>query len=179
MTFADLDLLRIRLVSSCVNSSAAQSVRPGPTSWACVLSSAAPSGPVLSLLTFATCSGMALPALPSLLMRRVPIERAHFSSPTGDSPFSDDFFHSLSLRFDVSHVLARIWQMWCSLLLQRTQLLRSPSATSLLQVRTVSQSLIPLVASFFAFLLQPRSAPHCGSVRLEVQPRRPGHQARW
>ena len=25
--------------------------------------------------------------------------RAHFSSPTGDSPFSDDFFHSLSLRF--------------------------------------------------------------------------------
>ena len=25
--------------------------------------------------------------------------RAHFSSPPGDSPFSDDFFHSLSLRF--------------------------------------------------------------------------------
>ena len=28
-------------------------------------------------------------------------------------------------------------------------------------------------------LLQPRSAPHCGSVRLEVQPCRPCHQVRW
>ena len=44
---------------------------------------------------------------------------------------------------------------------------------------THSSSLIPMVAPSSAFLLQLRPAPRCGSVCLEVQPRRPGHQARW
>ena len=189
VTSAALGHMRIRLVSaSCASSSQHSSFLQDPllerVALFCdvplppclrALSSAAPSGTLL--LPFATCSGMAPPALPSLLMRRVQW-RAHFSSPAGDSLFSDDFYHSLSLRFASLTSLHVAGLMLPSL--ATTSWLRFPSATSLRQVRTASlTSLIPLVASSTAFLLPLGLALRCGSFHLEVQLSCSGHQARW
>ena len=103
--------------------------------------------------------------------------------PTGDSLFSDDFFRSVSLRFasltslhesgrfdapfSYNELVAAFSK--CHEFCTRRGL---PAILSL-------QSLFPLVASSSAFFLQPCAAPLCGSVRLEVQPCRLGHQARW
>ena len=92
---------------------------PNPTvtcSKASVLSHPSHFPVLLSHLTCATCNGTA----PS---RSAPPHhearshwRTHFSSPTGDTVFSDEFFH-----------------------LTTNSLLRSPSATSLRQVRIASR----------------------------------------
>ena len=95
------------------------------------LSSAAPSGPLLPLLTFAICQvqwhGASRSALPPDL-RGCSQWRAHFSSPTGDSLFSDDFFHSLSVSC-LSRLCTNLAGMLPSL--ASNSFLRSPSARSL------------------------------------------------
>ena len=77
--------------------------------------------------------------------------RAHFSSPTGDSPLSDDFFHTLSL------FALRLLPLCMLPSLTTNSLRHSPSATSLHQARTASHThsskSLPLVASSSVFLL--------------------------
>ena len=144
------------------------------------LSPTAPSGTLLSLLTFAICSGMAPPALQSLLMRRVPIGAPFFPPQLRTLCFlTTSSTHSLSpLR--VSHVLTRVRQIWCSLLVQRTR-------CCAVQVPRVCAGcgLPPVLFKVFfprwrhlLLFLQPRLAFRCCSVCLEIQPGS-GHQARW
>ena len=72
VTSAALGHMRIRLVAaSCASSSHHSSFLHDPLLERVALFCDAPSGTLLLLLTFATCSGMAPPALPSLLMRHV------------------------------------------------------------------------------------------------------------
>ena len=113
------------------------------------LSSATPSGPLLPLLTFAMCNGMALPALPSLLMRRVPSGAPIFPLQLGTLYFltscqpqlrlSTPTFstHSLSAS-RLSHPCTNLVDLVP--LLTTNSLLRSPSATSLGPVWTASHT---------------------------------------
>ena len=177
---------RFRLVStSCASIFTAQFVPPGPAFGTCgMVLSLSRRAPRLacSLIrrnflflvvtpTCGTCNGMAPPALPSLLVRR-DSNGAPMFPLTGDSVLSDDFFHTLSpLR--VSHILARVRQTRCPLLLQRTrccalQVPRISAGCGLPLVFTL-QGVFPMVASSSAFL----------PFHLEVQLCFSGHQARW
>ena len=131
--------------------------------------------PLLLLLTCATCNGMALPALPSVLMRRVLNGAPIFPPLLGTlCSLTTSSTHSLSaLR------LSRPYTNQADLMLPSlttNSLLLSPSATSLRQVRTASHTHFE-VASSSAFLLQPGLALRCGSVHLEVQLSCSGQQA--
>ena len=80
---------------------------------------------------------MALPALPSLLMRRV-LNGAPLFFTYWDSLFSDDFFHSHPLRFASLTSLHESGRFDAPLTMN--SLWRFPSATSLRQVRTASHT---------------------------------------
>ena len=116
-------------------------------------SSAAPFGPLLPLLTFATCYGMALPALPSLLMRRVPNGAPIFPPQLGTLCFlTTSSTHSL-----FASRLSRPCTNLADLLLPSlttSSLLRSRSVTSLRQVRTaLPYSLFQVSFPFWRHLL--------------------------
>ena len=128
-------------------------------------------GPLVPLLTFAICSGVVPLALPSLLTRRVPFGAPIFPPQLGTllvlTIFPLSFFPLPCTN------LADLMRPSLAV----DSLLHSPSATSLHQVRTASHThsskslwWCHLLLSFFNLVLP------CGSVRLEVQPCRPGHR---
>ena len=138
-----------------------------------------------TLLLFATALDVIFVALAHMRIRLVSASCANSSTaqsvPSGPSAprlacslirrtFRSPFCHSYPLS------CAMAWRFPLPLLMRGVPFL-TISSTHFLSASRLSRlcSLIPMVVSSSAFLLQTR----CGSVRLEVQPRRPGHQARW
>ena len=97
-----------------------------------------------------------------------PLARPFFL-PNWGLNFSDDFFHSVSLYFaslTSLHDSGRFDAPFSYTALSKCHECTRRGVPPILTL----QSLFPLVASSSAFLLQPCSAPLCGSVRLDVQP---------
>ena len=139
--------------------------------------------PLLSLLTFATCNGMALPVLPSLLMRRVPNGAPIFSSTNSKRScfLTTSSTHSLSaLRLSrpcTNLADLMLPSLTTNSLLHSLKCHESAPGADCLPYSDSSKSLSH-GGVIFCF---PSLTSFCASLWfcLEVQSRRPGHQARW